>query len=152
MHYEKIWLNEYEGEGGAPCFYRRYVDDIFAVFENQTQASNFLVYLNSKHPNIKFTKEENQNGVLNFLDVKVNNRNKIITSVYHKPTFTGLLTNFRSFVPTEYKTRLIKTLTDRAFKINNTWIGLDSDFKKLGHYLMRNLYPQRFIERNLKNS
>ena len=35
-HYEGIWLNEYEGV--PPLFYRRYVDDIFAVFENRDQA------------------------------------------------------------------------------------------------------------------
>ena len=96
-HYEGIWLNAYEG--GAPLFYRRNVDDIFAVFENRDEALGFLEYINSKHVNIKFTIEENNQGLL---------------------TFTGLLTNFRSFVPSDYKIKLIRTLIDRIFKINNT--------------------------------
>ena len=97
-------------------FYRRYVDDIFAVFENQNEASEFLLYLNCKHGNIKFTMEVNVDGILNFLDVKIENKNSIKTSVFHKPTFTGLMTNFRSFVPYEFKTKLVHTLVDRIFK------------------------------------
>ena len=43
-----------------------------------------------------------------------------ITSVYRKKTNTGLLTNYFSFTPFKYKLGLIKTLIDRAYKINNT--------------------------------
>ena len=39
-HYEKIWPNEYEGV--RPSFYRRYVDDIFAGFENKEDSFTFL--------------------------------------------------------------------------------------------------------------
>ena len=42
-HHEKIRLNQYEGVG--PSFYRRYVDNIFAVFENKEDYSSFLEYL-----------------------------------------------------------------------------------------------------------
>ena len=147
-HHEKNWLSEYEGVG--PSFYRRYVDDIFAVFENKDDAFSFLEYINKKHVNLKFTKEESNNGKLDFLDVTINTNNELVTSVYHKPTFTGLLTNFRSFVPLDYKIKLITTLVDRAYKINNTWKGFDVDVKKIFNYLSRNLFPQRVIERNLK--
>ena len=147
-HYEGIWLNEYEGD--APLFYRRYVDDIFAVFGNRDQALVFLEYINSKHVNIKFTIEENNKGIFNFLDVVVNNNDVLTTSVYHKPTFTGPLINFRSFVPSDHKIKLIRTLIDRISKINNTWKGFDCDVKTLGHYLSRNMYPGRFIDRHIK--
>ena len=113
-------LSEYGGEKlDGPLFYRRYMDDVFAVFMNQDQAARFLTFLNGKHPNIKFTMEMSDRGVLNFLDVKVDNNDLFRTSVYHKPTFTGLMTNFRSFVPADYKKRLVLTLMDRTFKINN---------------------------------
>ena len=112
-------------------FYRRYVDDIFAVFDKKEDALKFLDYLNSRHPNIKFTKEENINGVLPFLDVLISNRNCLKTSVYHKSTYTGLLTNFKSFVPFDYKKRLVNTLLDRIFKINSSWVGFDTDVESL---------------------
>ena len=54
-HNETIWINQYVGK--KPNFYKRYVDDIFASFDNETNAEEFFCYINSMHPNIKFTKE-----------------------------------------------------------------------------------------------
>ena len=70
--------------------------------------------------------------------------------VYHKPTFTGLLTNFRSCVPLGYKLRLIKTLIDRIFKINNTWKSFHGNVGMCANYLSRNLFPKNIINRNIK--
>ena len=134
---ETIWINEYMGK--KPNFYKRYVDDIFASFENE-DAEDFFNYINNMHPNIKFTKEYNQNSSIPFLDVMISNINGLKTSVYHKPTYTGLLTNFKSFVPHSYKTRLIHTLLDRTFKINSDSQGFKSDIKKSSNFLMRNLF------------
>ena len=145
---EKIWLEEYQGT--KPQFYKRYVDDIFAIFANEDEASKFFDFLNTRHPNIKFTKEYNENGVLPFLDISISNVSSFSTSVYHKPTFTGVLLNFKSFAPFEYKTRLINTLLDRIYKINSSWKGFDLDVKKLSSYLLRNLYPKRLIDKYIK--
>ena len=43
--------------------------------------------------------ETEKNGKLPFLDVLVCNKPNLVTSVYRKPTYTGLLTNFFSFTP-----------------------------------------------------
>jgi len=93
-HYEKIWIQNYEGP--KPEIYKRYVDDIFCLFENETDAMSFGEYLNKQHVNIKFTYEKEIDGKLCFLDVLIKNINaeKFETSVYRKATFTGLLTNF----------------------------------------------------------
>ena len=47
--------------------------------------------------------ETEKNGKLPFLDVLVCSKPNLITSVYRKPTYTGLLTNFFSFTPSKYK-------------------------------------------------
>ena len=146
---ELKWLTGYSGMG--PQFYRRYVDDIFAVFENRKEALLFLNYLNDQHNNIKFTKEENVDGGLAFLDISICNLNGVSTSVYHKSTYTGLLTNFKSFAPCNYKKRLIVTLLDRTFKITSSWKIFDLDVKALKKCLMRNLYPAPYIDRVIKN-
>ena len=39
-------------------YFTRYVDDIFAAFDNMHMALEFLDYLNSLHPKITFTIEE----------------------------------------------------------------------------------------------
>ena len=77
--------------------------------------------------------ERDENQKLPFLDVLLDNHGKqgIITSVFHKKTYTGLLTNYCSFVPFSYKLGLVRTLVDRIFKINNTWAGFHLDVNNL---------------------
>ena len=48
-----------------------------------------------------------------------------------KNTFTGLLTNYFSFAPLNYKLGLVRTLLDRVYKINNSWFSFHLDVKKL---------------------
>ena len=69
--------------------------------------------------------------VLPFLDVLINNTD-LHQSVTHLPekNFTGLLTSYLSFCPFTYKLGLFKTLIDRTFKINNTWMGFHTDLQK----------------------
>ena len=63
------------------------------------------------------------------------------TRVYRKKTFTELLTNYLSFTSYHYKVGLIKTLVDRAYKINNTWLGFHEDITKLMDILKNNIFP-----------
>ena len=60
-HHEVKWLNDCP-ERFKPLVYRRYVVDTFLVFKKREHIDEFCDYLNGKHPNIKFTKEyENEN-------------------------------------------------------------------------------------------
>ena len=36
-----------------PFFYKRYVDDVFLLFKEQSESTMFLDYINVKHPNMK---------------------------------------------------------------------------------------------------
>ena len=47
----------------------------------------------------------------------------LINTVFCTKTFSGLLTHYFSFVPVTYKLGLFRTLVDRVYKINNTWLG-----------------------------
>ena len=67
---------------------------------------------------------------------------QLYTSVFHKKTYTGLLTNYFSFVPFSYKLGLVRTLVDRIFKINNTWAGFHLDINNL----TKNSFPSSVIE------
>ena len=57
------------------------------------------------------------------------------------------MTNYFSIIPYPYKLRLIRTLVDRAYKINNTWLGFYEDIKKLTEILKKNLFPAHLVER-----
>ena len=89
------------------------------------------------------------NKVLAFLDVCIDNNDpsclKITT--YRKKTFTGLLTNFLCFTSFSYQVGLIRTLVDRAYKMNNSLLSFDNDVKKLTHILKTNQFPECLINK-----
>ena len=149
-HREKNWIDHYQGPN--LLFYRRYVDDTFCLFNNETDANLYFNYLNTRHNNIKFTMEKEKDEKLPFLDVLIENSDpkSIHTSVYRKKTFSGLLTNYFSFCSFVYKIGLIRTLVDRIYKINSTWLGFHRDIKKLTFILRNNCYPFNIIEKVTK--
>ena len=103
------------------------------------------------NPNIKFTLEKEHNKTLPFLDILVNsNENKTETSVYYKKTYTGLLTYYFNFTHTVYKSSLVRTLVDRAFKINSSWKTFHLDLKRIKENLQRSSFPIDFIDSRVK--
>ena len=100
-----------------PVYYKRYVDDIFVLFRSPHHLEKINEYLNTKHANIKFTSEKEVNRSLPFLDVLISRNKGFTTTVYHKPTFSGVYSNFNSFMADEYKDNLIFTLLFRIFSI-----------------------------------
>ena len=55
-YHEKIWLDNCPG-AFRPSFYRRYVDDIFILFDDPGCLQSFQEYMNRQHPNMTFTSE-----------------------------------------------------------------------------------------------
>ena len=72
-------------------------------------------YSNYQHKIIRFTSEnESENSVV-FGDIKVGMKNnKFSTSVYYKPTFSGVFASFKSLIPKTNKYNLLFTLLYRA--------------------------------------
>ena len=99
-HHERKRLREFP-VSYALIFYKCYVDDIFILLMSENHVNNLLLYLNSIHPNISFTCEIEKDRSLAFLDINVyKGNNKFETSVYLKSTFSGVYTNYRSFIAT----------------------------------------------------
>ena len=143
---EKRWLQECPIDF-KPVLYRRYVDDTFLLFKSDSHFDLFLNYLNCKHPNISFTCDKEENNILPFLDIKIKRtENEFITSIYRKPTFTGLLSKYYAFSPKQNKENLIYTLTVRAFRICSNYFQLDEELQFLKKVLQANGYPLKFIE------
>ena len=64
--------------------------------------------MNSRHKNIKFTKEIEKDNSLAFLYILIDRKdNKFETSNYRNPTFSGVYPNFNNYVPGEYKKALL---------------------------------------------
>ena len=112
-------------------FNRHYVDDIFALFSSPDHADKFKDYLSSKHPNIKFSIEKEEDGRLPFSDINIFRENdKFATNVYRKKTFSGVYTNFKSFIPETYKIGLIKSLLFQCFSLCSDFIKFDHEIDK----------------------
>ena len=148
-HHERQWLRDYTGPN-VP-FYRRYVDDVFCIFDNENEVQSFHDHLNSRHANIQFTTEKEVAGKLPFLDILINNGpNGFTTTVYHKKNYTGLYTNFLSFTSRKYKIGLIRTLVDRTYKLCSSANLFNIDVENLKNMLMKNMYPSWLIDRAVK--
>ena len=97
VHFEKNWLQNFPTDF-KPHYYRRYVDDIFALFTSPKHLEAFHNFLNSRHANISFTIEREKQSRMSFLDIAVIREDKTFTtSVYRKPTFSAVYTHFDSF-------------------------------------------------------
>ena len=60
-HYEKLWLDSCPPEFKAVVC-RRYVDDIFVLFKSKYHLLLFAKYRNTRHKNLKFTFDFEQNN------------------------------------------------------------------------------------------
>ena len=145
-YHEADWLTKCPKQF-CPVFYRRYVDDIFMLFKSEDHIKKFQKYLNSRHKNMKFTVEIENNYTLSFLDIKVSrSENKFITSLYRKPTFSGVYTNFNSFIPINYKRGLIFSLLFRVFNICSDYHLIHQEIEKLKTIWGKNSYPKGIID------
>ena len=66
------------------------------------------------------------------------------------PTFSGLYTNFNSFISQKYKTGLISCLLFRIFTLTVDWRKFHEEVKYLSDTFRKNQYPQHFIDRCIK--
>ena len=60
-HHETKWLESCPSEF-KPCYYRRYVDDIFLLFNSTECLGQFQQYMNRQHPNMNFTSVTEENN------------------------------------------------------------------------------------------
>ena len=81
------WLtNEVLEKNKNPPVIMCYIGDLFLAFDNPNDVESVYQKFSSIHPNLKFNKEEE----MDVLIIKTSNR--IRTTVYKKPTFSGLYT------------------------------------------------------------
>ena len=146
-------LEQYEHYNKIKIYYR-YVDDTFIIMNGKEQDINNLVeYVNSLHPNIKFTCEKEDKFEISFLNVKViRERTKFQTTIFRKKTNTGQLLHWHSCQANKYKTGLIRTLTFRALSICSSKALLNDECKIIESMLPKNGYPLNLVKRKMKNT
>ena len=99
---------------------------------------------------MNFTSEIEQDDQLNFLDAKLTrDNNTFTTSVFRKPTFTGLGLNFFSLTPLTFKLNSIRTLLDRAYNLSSSFALFHTEVEYLKTYFLNNLYPLYLVDRTI---
>ena len=150
VYHEKNWLEHCPVEY-RPLYYRRYVDDIFVLFNSAENLKRFYSHLNSRHLNISLTIENEKDNRMFFLDVNIiREKDKFTTSVYRKRTFSGIYTHFDSFLPSSNKIGLLHTLLYRCFRICSDWTKFHLELVKLTDVFKNNGYPENFINNCFK--
>ena len=146
--FECKYMKEFEALGVVTWF--RYVDDTFVLIKDLKVVDQLLNLMNSKHKNIKFTCEIEKNKKLAFLDVLVNRKKGgFITTMYRKPTFTGVYLHWKSLTAVVYKINLIKCLLDRAWKICSNYELFHQEILLLKEVLKKNDYPSSVIDKQI---
>ena len=107
-----------------------------------------MSYFNSRHKNIKFTYEEENNNTIAFLDILITRLgNELQTSLFRKKTFSGVYLNFNSHLPSEYKKGLIHTLLYRAYNICSNYSNVHQEIVYLKNVWQKNSFPLFFIDK-----
>ena len=134
-----------------PVLWLRYVDDVFALIENDTDHNALLNDLNSLSPTIQFTCELQKDKKLAFLDCLVTHRSSEFTfEVFRKPSNCGTYLHFFSSHPKHVKKSVLFSMLLRAYRICSVMFRgkeIDKifyDFKKLGYpeYFIRNVHSE----------
>ena len=91
-----------------------------------------------------------------FLDVAVfREDDHFNTSIFRKPTFTGLGSNFYSNCPFNFKLNALSTLLHRAVMLTSNWVSFHREIDFLHNFFKMNYYPSglfyKYVNRCLAN-
>ena len=70
-------------------------------------------------------------------------------SVYHKPTFSEIFTNYESFIPKSFKFAAIFTLLHRAFKLCSNFEIFHQELNNLKNSLVTESFLLIYVLRNI---
>ena len=107
---------------------------------------------NKQQKCLRFTSEAENDNSFSFVDIKIIRQNRQFkTSVYRKPTFSGVFTHYESYLDQTYKKSLIDTLLFRCFSICSDYTLFHLEVEHLREILKKNSYPSGIIEQSIKS-
>ena len=110
---------------------------IFFVSCTSPHLEAFPNFIYDWHLNILFTIENENRNRVSFLDAEIIHADEIsTTSVYHKPTFSGVYTYFDSFLPSTQNSDTVYTfwICSSLTKLHNELLSLKQIFLKNGYH------------------
>jgi hypothetical protein len=82
----------------------------------------------------------------------LNVTNSFSTTIYRKPTYTGLITKWKSFVPQSYKVSTISSMIYRAIRICSSYRSMHQEFQFIEFIGELNGYPRNFIRSQIRKT
>lgn len=122
----------------------KYVDDLFAIVKKD-EVEDTLTSLNSFNRQIQFTKEEENNNVLPYLDSIIKRQGDLLkVDWYQKLTCSGRLINFYSKHPRRIIINTATNFIRRVLGISDK-IFHKENLKKITETLIKNEFPRKTI-------
>ena len=129
--------------------WKRYVDDILEKIKigHTQQLTEHLNQIDTTG-NIKFTHEEEQQGTIAFLDMKIHHDEdgSVKIKIYRKPTHTDQYLLWTSEHPVAHKLSVVRTLYDRANLVTNAQ-DREEEEKHIKQALKTCQYPAWVIDK-----
>lgn len=124
---------------------------MIGVFDNPNKVDEFKTRLNKMHGNLEFTHEIGPNSIA-FLDTEISlpgEQGPANSTVYRKPTNTGVLLNFSALCPSKWKIGMMTCFISRAYTVCSTWDLFYQEIDKLRTIFRNNGYPKKYSTRPL---
>ena len=135
-------------------FYRRYVDDIFALVKNSTDAIKLHEFLNTQHSAIKFEIKHPSGGEpggfsLNLLDisVKISSDGEVNFHFFKKPARRNIFVHYDAALPRSSKISIARNERSRIITRCSTIQGQRQENSRFDHTLRLHNYPQEVINK-----
>ena len=150
-----IFMSKLESEAIAsapfkPRLYKRYIDDCLVVWlHGLERLLEFVEFMNSRHPNIKFTiehTEQNEEQSVSYLDMSVSvDKGFLSWELFMKPSHSGVHLSYDSALPVEVKRSVALEQFRRAERNSNTDHGRNRGREKIEELLLDNDYPHDVV-------
>lgn len=149
----EIFMNNLETEISKHYLFKnciywfRYVDDILICFNGtERQLSNLHNYINTVHPNIKFTIETETNKSINFLDLTISHHGKKHEfAIYHKPTHTDTTIHATSCHPLNHKLSAYNSMIHKLISVPMSKQNFDLELNRIYKIAINNGYSINLI-------
>jgi len=129
-----------------PKFWGRYMDDVLVIWNyGESQIEGFLEHLNNLGGELVFTIENETEKKLPFLDIWIHRKNnKLVFSIYRKPTNNNRYLSFTSNHPIQVKRGVVISLVDRVLNLASPEY-ISSELIFIKDILVGNGYPENMI-------
>ena len=131
-----------------PLIWKRFIDDIFAIWQyDHDELTEFVTYLNTRMPSIKFEAETSKSFV-SFLDVKViiGPEGHIKTTLYTKPTDSHNYIHYQSCHPRACKNGIPFGQFLRLRRICSDEADFIAESRTMAYHFHKAGYPDKLIQ------